>query len=314
MLKILFGSQEKTLKIGNTLLHCYILDNKQQVITGDSFQKVLGYEGKSEIWLLEFLTSISRFTPIQNELLLKIKTPLSAITIINGNEKEISGLIDATYIVQSCLTIVKAKEDGYLNLNQLKYAKSASIVLEKLQNTTIESLINEATGFNWHREKAIEKVIQVLLEKQNDDAYFWIQTIPKHFIDKILDLNSLNWKTVFEKPTYLAKISDEIIYSRISNEILDNLRTLKPKRTYTRSNNKKQDNEHPELQKHIIALESLLIASDNDWSIFIQLLNKTFPKQKNRPLTEIEIQENVMDKSFSDFNEKLIKTTEKRKL
>lgn len=312
MLKIQFGSQEKTLKIGNTLLHCYILDNKQRVITIDSVQKVLGYEGKSENWLVEFLTSINRFTPIQNELLLKIKIPLSAISIINGNEKEISNLIDATFIVQTCLTIVKAKEDGFLNLNQLKYAKSASIVLVKLQNTSIENLIDEATGFNWYREKAIEKVILLLLEKQNDEANFWIKTIPVQFIDKILDLNDLDWKIIFENPSYLAKISTEIIYSRIDNEILENLRTTKPKRTYTRKNNKKQDNEHPELKKHIISIESLLIASGNNWSVFIELLNKAFPKQKNRPIIEFEKQENVINKSFSDFNEKLLKSTSKR--
>ena len=75
---------------------------------------------------------------------------------------------------------------------------------------------------------------------------------------------------------------------------------------------KKQDNEHPELQKHIIALESLLTASDSHWSIFIQLLNKTFPKQKNRPLIEFEKQENVINKSFSDFNEKILKSTSKK--
>ena len=75
---------------------------------------------------------------------------------------------------------------------------------------------------------------------------------------------------------------------------------------------KKQVNEHPELKKHIIALESLLTASDSHWSIFIQLLNKTFPKQKNRSHIEIEIQENVLNKSFSDFNEKIIKRSRKR--
>ncbi len=75
---------------------------------------------------------------------------------------------------------------------------------------------------------------------------------------------------------------------------------------------KKQVNEHPELKKHIIALESLLTASGNHWSIFIQLSNKTFPKQKKRSHIEIEIQENVLNKSFSDFNEKIIKRSRKR--
>jgi hypothetical protein len=75
---------------------------------------------------------------------------------------------------------------------------------------------------------------------------------------------------------------------------------------------KKQVNEHPELKKHIIALESLLTASGNHWSIFIQLLNKTFPKQKKRSHIEIEIQENTIDNSFSNFNEKLLKSIRKR--
>lgn len=52
MLSIQFGSRSKPLKITNIHLYCYILENKQKVITGDSVQKFLGYEGKSENWLL----------------------------------------------------------------------------------------------------------------------------------------------------------------------------------------------------------------------------------------------------------------------
>lgn len=312
MLSIQFGSSDKPLKIGNVLLFCYILENKQRVITRDSFQKAMGYEGKSETWLLELLTSINRFTLIQTELLNEIKNPLTAKTSNNYSEKEVSDLLDATCIVQSCLAIEKAKEDGYLNVNQLKFAKSASIVLKKIKNTTIESLIDEATGFNWYREQTIERVIQTLLNQQNDTTFLWIKTFPSQFLERIIELNSLNWKNIFQKPSSLSKIFNEIIYTRINNEVLDDLRTLKPKRTYTRKNNKKQDNEHPNLKKHIIAIESILTASDNNWSIFIQLLNKTFPKQKNRPLLEIEIQENVIEKSFSDFNEKLLKSATKR--
>ncbi|KAB1156068.1 P63C domain-containing protein [Flavobacterium luteum] len=309
MLSIEFGSRSKPLKITNIHLYCYILENKQKVITRDSVQKVLGYEGKSENWLLELLTTINQFTPIHSELLFELKTPLSARMIVSDSEKVVYDLLEAPILVQSCLAILKAKEEGFLNVNQLKFAKSASIVLEKIQNTTIENLIDEATGLIRHREKSIEKVIQTFLNQQNDNAYNWIRTISIDFIERILDLHHLDWKTIFHNPYSLAEIINEIIFSRISIEILDDLRKLNPKRVYKRKNNKKQDNEHIELKKYIIVLESLLMASENNWSIFLQLLNKAFPVQKNRITLNFNIEKVTTKNILSVFNETLIKSS-----
>lgn len=309
MLSIEFGSRGKPLKIANTHLYCYILENKQKVITRNSVQKVLGYEGKSENWLLELLTTINRFTQLHSDILYQIKTPLSAKKTVIDNEKVVYDLLDASILVQSCLAIVKAKEDGFLNVNQLKFAKSASIVLENIQNATIEDLIDEATGFIWYREKSIEKVIQAFLNLQNDNAYDWIRTIPVDFVERILDLHRLDWKTIFYNPYLLAEIINEIVFLRISNEIFDDLRTLKPKRVYKRKNKKKQDNEHLELKKHIIVLESLLMASENNWSIFVQLLNKAFPIQKKRITLNFSIEKATTKSILSVFNATLIKSS-----
>ena len=66
-LKIAYGSNGLPLKISNLELPCYILSDKQRVLSISGIQKFLGYEGKSETWLLNILNAISKFEKIPKE-------------------------------------------------------------------------------------------------------------------------------------------------------------------------------------------------------------------------------------------------------
>lgn len=304
MREIRFGSKQNHLLLGNSLLRCYILENMERVFTINSIQKALGYDGKSENWLTEFLTTINKFIPIYTELITRFNNFSLAINLFETQKLPIK-TIESKFLLEACIAILKAKNEGFLNVSQLKYSKAATAILENIGNSNINDLIDEATGFNLFKKNSVTQIIQYLQNQVQDSAYEWLSTVPDEFIESLMLMNESNWTDINKNRSILAKIINDIIYSRIDNNLLEEMRVLKPKRDYKRKNNLKQDTEHPKLKEYITAIQSLIKASVNNWNIFIQLINKAYPKQKNRTVINYPENKENLYESESNFNEKL---------
>lgn len=304
MLTLRFGQKESPLILGAISLNCYILVNNKRILTISSIQKALGYDGKSENWVTEFIDKLNTFFPIDSDLVAAFRNAiLIEINDIKGKRTSVVSTIESHHLIKLCQVIIKAKEEGFLNIAQLKYAKAALLIVKTIEKTSIVDLIDQVTGFTRHKIVTLEHFVTLLKNQQNDTAVDWIKTIPIDFIEAILEANHLSWEDVQGKPSALVDLLNEIIFSRIENDALDAIRKSKPKRAYTRKNNKKQEIEHPRLKEYILILNSLLKASGKNWNILIQLLNKTYPKQNNCKIIFIENKEETVP--YADFNTKL---------
>jgi len=304
MLKIRFGQKENPLQQGSVSLNCYILENKMRVLTLHSIQKNLGYEGKSESWVIEFINELNTFLPIDSDLFAAFKNAiLIEINDIKGKKASVESTIESHHLIKLCQIIIKAKDEGFLKIAHLKHAKGAHLIVKTLEKTNIDDLIDQVTGFTRYKIITLEHFVTLLKNQQNDTAVDWIKTIPIDFIEAILEANHLFWEDVQGKPSALVDLLNEIIFSRIENDALDAIRKSKPKRAYTRKNNKKQETEHPRLKEYVLILNSLLKASGKNWNIFIQLLNKAYPKQNVFKIIFIENKEEAVP--YADFNTKL---------
>lgn len=302
MQKIRFGHKNSPLKIGSHLLTCYVLEDHKKVLTINSIQKALGYEGKSENWVVEFINKLNTFIPIDTYLSSAFDNTI--IIKIWDKKKSFENAIEYPYFIDLCKIIMTAKEGGYLNLAELKYAKTAHQLLNTVEHSNIEELIDTTTGFKRFKTITLESLVAILKKQENDPAYEWIKTIPVQFTENILEMNQLLWEDISKNPHVLWELLNDLLFSRIDTDLWDSLRTIKPKRIYTRKDNKKQNIEHPKLKEYILIINSLIKASGNNWNIFIQLLNKTYPKQKNS--SKIVLIEEIENKViYPDFNEKL---------
>lgn len=301
----LFETIEKPLKLADSTFICFILENKLRVITIDSFQKALGYEGQFKNWFLDILNGINDYFPIATEILEAFENPLK-VKIKNGANYEIN-CIEAKQILSICKTLVKIKNEGLLNAGQIKIGKTAQSILDSIQTSNIYTLIDDISGFNNYKLQVIEKCGNTLKKRQKETALEWVKTFPSAFVESLFEMNAIEWIDVEQYPEKLGNILNEVLFSRIENAQLEDLRSLKPKRTYRRKNGIKQEFEHPELKKRIAVIESLAKASGYQWNIFVQLLNKAYPKQKNslKPVTYIE---NEKSQTLSEFNICLLKT------
>lgn len=305
---VAYGSEQLPLKIDSITLSCYILENNQRVITKNSIQKALGYEGKSDEWLADLLASIHKFSPIENEILNFNKNLVLFEEKRDGLNVIIQSVTSLLFLA-ICKTIVTAKNDGYLNVNQLKFAKNGEAILEILHIENINYSIDQATGFVFYKENAKEFLQQFLSKTLNESSFVWIKTLPESFFESVFYLHQLDWIDLKKKPTVVGKIIFEIVFSRLSDKQLKELRETKPKRNYKSKGTLSQKNEHPTLKEYIATLQSLLKAAGYQWTVFLQLLNRTHIKNENfrvsfTSLVEKQTQEN---EELSFFNKNLVK-------
>ena len=168
---ILFESSKAPPQIAGKSFEVFVLENNQRVISIKSIQKGLGYEGKNENWLFEFLKGINIYMPISTELIDAYKKP---IKIHNPNYNQKLYAIAESAFQGSLQLIVKAKDEGFLNINQIKFSKEAKLLLEDENSSNLRKLINNATGFTLFKENSLAKMILSL--QNNDLAFVWMKT------------------------------------------------------------------------------------------------------------------------------------------
>jgi len=308
--KVAFGSEKLPLRISKIELPCYILSNKQHLITKYGIQKALGYDGKSETWLIDFLKDIHKFNPITIGLLNSIENPISfEINRHDGLNYMIEG-IDSIAFIEACKVISLAKKDGYLNVNQVRFSKSVDHILSTANELNINNLIDAATGFEFFKENAKDHLQRFLVKNTADTSFQWVKTFPDEFFEILFEMQESDWISSNQKPQLIGKTIYEIVFSRIPNDLLEELRISNPKRAYKRKGDKFQDIQHPKLKEYIISILSLLKASGYSWNIFQQLLNRAHPKNSNFTTKFPQFTEDSeKSNELSAFNKTLLKIT-----
>ncbi len=308
-LKIAYGSPQLLLKMGDLEISCFILNDNKHVFPIHGIQKLLGYEGKSETWLINTLNAIAKLTKISKELLKAYENPITVEINTSRTPDESIAIVDSFVFLETCKIFVDAKNNGLLGMNLIKISKIAAKVLQQNSNQNIDTLIDVATGFANFKELTKLSIEKYMLTQLEDDSALWLKTISDEFFDKLFEIHNLDWKTMNVNPEFIGKILYDVLFSRVSIELLSELRTNPPKRTYKRKNGQLQNNEHPELKKHLGHIIALLKTSGDNWYIFLQLLNRSFPLNHHYSHTLRFESSSSKNESLSTFNNILKKLT-----
>jgi hypothetical protein len=299
---VAYGTESQSLRIGTLELPCFILNDKREVFSINGLQKALGYDGKSEDWLFDLLSSINKFYPVPGQLFEAYENPvLFEIRRVDGTNFIGKG-IPPEVLISTCQTIQNAKNDGYLNLSQLKHAKAAAIIAHYFSEHDIQQAIAQATGLNFIKESGKAYLQEYLLKNIDDAMYQWVEALRDAFWEKMLGIQGMDWTDLRDQPKNAADMVQEVVFSRLTDHLSNIMRTNKPKRTYRRKGYKVQDIEHAELGIYISEVLSLLKAANDNWTIFIQLLNRIYPKNNSADLKLPEIKEITETSGVLDQN------------
>jgi hypothetical protein len=311
--RVSFGSESQKLSFGKIKLTCFQLDNGQRVLLKQSVQKSLGYDGKSENWLFEFLMHINRSMPVEPALLESVSKDIH-IHRWNNDDAIHDLAIDANIFVGACKTIIDAKKEGYLFLSELKFAKAAERIIDDIGNSDIEKMVDFATGYDLFKHNHKEALIRFMSNIEEQKFPQWIKTFPDPFFETIFSFQNWSWENLNRNPEKIAEYFNEIIFSRLDDIHIEELNNTKPKMKYRKGNTFEQYLEHPKLSAYILSVLALINASGRNKTIFEQLLNKSFPKQRDVKISAPEKKKPATESvKLSAFNENLKKALFQKK-
>ena len=311
------ATHEGEIDINGFKIKSYNLEDGQRVLSRIDFLRALGRTGKAkggrmydeEFKLPVFLTANNIKPFISSEL-----EENSAPIIFKDLQGTQSIGYKAELLPFVCYVFIDANESNVLHKNQQHIAERSKILVRGFATIGIIALIDEATGYQYAREKnELQKILKAYI---SEELLPWHKRFPDEFYREIFRLN--NWEFTVaqikkaERPAIIGKWTKKYIYSVLPPGVLEALLNLTPRdnkgklRSKLHQHLSREDGiEH--LNKQIISVVTLMNVSDS-WKQFERLWNKKFG-QLEIPFTDLEIIEpkkQLKEKiELSDFDKKL---------
>jgi hypothetical protein len=215
-----------TIKIGNKELACAVLDDGTRILTSTAVFTAFERPRKgkpSEGYRLKntpaFLTANNLAPYIEREF---ADDDFSVKYMNNG--REIIGY-KPEILSRICEIYLSARDDGVLLESQRQLAEVSEILMRSLAKIGIIALIDEATGYQFERDA---RALQELFSKYIAEEFLpWVKTFPDDFYIQMFRLRGWDYKGRF-KTSYAGQITNFLVYNRLPEGILDELKRLNP--------------------------------------------------------------------------------------
>lgn len=279
-----YSADKTPLMLGNIAIPCYVLNNGMRVFSGRGIQRAIGAKGKqSGQWLQRFINKDDIMMNLSAETYDKFKTPITfRRPFVSGSQSASYGY-EATLLVDLCTAIIDAY-NGRADSVEKELYLAANIILKAVAKTGIIALVDEATGYNKEKSRAKDELQKFLASFINQEAGTWVKTFNDTFFEDIYKMRNWTWEQTYKRPSFVGKIINDIVYERIAPAVLKELKALNPKqedgtRRYRFHQFLTSDIGRPALKQHLAILHSFAAAADYKWGRFMQLLDKSHPKQ-----------------------------------
>ena len=288
-LKVIAGTPDSPLVIGDIEIPCYVLEDETRVLAQGGFLQAIGRSrspkagtgGLSSVDALPFFLRASQLKPFVSGELALSTTPI----IFRSSTGQRAVGYNAKLLPEVCNVYLEARDASALLPSQLHIAERAEILIRGLAAVGIIALVDEATGYERIRE---ERSLATILEKFiAQELQPWTRTFPYEFYKQICRLKG--WPNLYsiKRPQVVAHYTNDFVYDRIARGVLEELRRINP--TIPDKGHRKSkhhqwftpDLGHPKLKEHLAAVTALMRAAPN-WESFKRSLVRAFPKEKEQ--------------------------------
>lgn len=289
-LKIIAGTPDSPLVIGDIEIPCYVLENEVRVLSqrgtigalGMSVVSGTGRGGAHRV--LDFLSSNALKPHCDKDLLARTS---QRIEFVPGRGGRTAYGYPATLLVDICNAVLDARKAGAIQRNQEHIADRCEVLVRGFATVGIIALVDEATGYQRIRE---ERALATILEKfVAEKLQPWTRTFPYEFYEQIFRLKGWDGPVGKKRPPLIGHYTNDIVYARLAPGVLDELQARNPVMPagYRKSRHHQwftPDLGHPRLREHLAAVIALMRAAPN-WDSFKRSLTRAFPKvNENLPL------------------------------
>ncbi|MBA9071668.1 hypothetical protein FHR71_005454 [Methylobacterium sp. RAS18] len=284
-----FGDDARPLAIGDIRIPCYVLDDERRVLTFSGMQDALKMaKGGSMVPGMnrfELFASRERIKPfIPNDLFDRIRNP---IVFLSPSGKRSYGY-EAEVLVEICEAVLSARSSAPgLQQQQQQIAHQCELIMRGLARVGIVALVDEATGYQVFRKRdALAKILEAYISKE---LLPWAQRFPLEFYEGIYRLHG--WDDLDPaskaKPGYVGMLTNALVYERLPDGVLHQLRSQNPvnagtgKRRFKHHQFLTDDIGNPHLEKHLAKVIGLMQAADT-WAEFKKLFRKVFKVEEDQ--------------------------------
>lgn len=272
--------------LGDETIPCYVLEDGTRVLSGRGMQEALRMvdveNGKktSGARLARYFAQKSLNPFISKYLISGHFIPI----ICSDGTKKINGY-KAEALADICDAFLEARKSIELSPRQKIIAEQCEILMRGFARVGIIALVDEATGYQYDREKnELQKILKAYI---SEELLAWEKRFPDEFYKEIFRLNGWGYLTVNginSRPGIIGTWTKKYIYSVLPHGVLRALLNVSERNDKGKLRHKlhqhltrEQGIEH--LNRQIISVVTLMNISDS-WKEFDRLWNRKFGQQE----------------------------------
>ncbi|WP_071891364.1 P63C domain-containing protein [Hymenobacter sp. PAMC 26628] len=270
--KLLRSTYEGKLQVGDIELTVAVLEDGSRVIKSRAIFQAFGrrIRGRSEAEAALRVPNRPSFIDAKNVQPLispELEELLVPITYEGKDGKPIEGY-NALILPQLCKVYLDARAGGILFERQLPLARASEILLVGLSNIGIIALIDEATGYQYDRERdELQKILKAYI---NEALLPWQRRFPNVYYKELFRLNGWDFsisEITRRRPSIIGLWTNQFIYEQLPKDVLKTLKEKTPKNEAGQYKAKFhqsfiEDIGHPGLQNQISSVVALMGISD----------------------------------------------------
>ena len=215
-----FAKYSGSLSLGDKPVDCYVLDDKNRVISMRATVKAIANDDNGDLLKYVGVKSLQPYIDSAG-----ISSRFVEFTI-PGNPNKAKGITAETFL-DICSAYVSALTSGApLTEKQRGIAINCSILLSACAKTGLIALIDEATGYQYEREEdALQVKIRAFI---SEELRAWEKTFPDELLEEFGRLT--HWQgSLQQRPKYWGKLVLELIYDAMDPDVAKYLKENKPK-------------------------------------------------------------------------------------
>lgn len=290
LLKAIAGANDTPLVLGNVQLECYVLEDGTRVFSGNGMQKALQFPTSAGgTALVKMLNAGKLGQRLTNDILFKLADRKQFIRPGAGGKLSTTYGYDATLLIDVCNLLISAHNSGILTPRQEEYAKTAQIIVSSVAKVGIIGLIDEATGYQYNREKdELQKILKAYIA---EELLPWQKRFPDVFYKELFRLNGWDFTVqgIKKRPGVIGTWTKKLVYEQLPKGVMDELMAKTPKseagnRTARYHQFLTLDVGEPNLNAQIGQIVTLFQLSDN-----MQHMWQQFEKLRLRQSGQLEL-------------------------
>lgn len=266
---------------------CYVLADGRRVLSGRKMQMALRIvdSNSSGTKLPSFLANSSLKPFIIND---KEPAHFEPLDCYLGKQK-INGY-EATVLTDICKAILDARRSGVkLTERQVIVARQCEILLSAIAKVGIIALVDEATGYQYDRERdELQKILRAYI---SEELLPWQKRFPDIYYKELFRLNGWDYTVngIKKRPSIIGKWTNTLIYEELPHGVLDALKKKTPKseagnKTARYHQSLTPDVGEPNLSAQINKIVTLFKLSDNMRELWFN-----FKKLKEREVGQLSL-------------------------